>query len=226
MPITEIPTIARDNRSSPEYKAWRKEIFKRDKYTCQVCGDKNHIEAHHIMSYVDNPELRITVNNGVTLCSKCHTSFHAKYGKGNNTREQYCAFKSGVRLKGRPRIELGNTVEVTLEDIIINSLEMGSSVKTACKHAHISTPTFRKLYKENADFAMRVTEARKAIYRFASGKLMDNIDNNDQRAIEFFLKTRISDFQENNQEEDDFDETDDTITYSEIIPKDETPDGN
>lgn len=52
---------------------WRKFIFERDDYTCQICkirGGKLH--ADHIKPYVAFPELRYDTNNGRCLCAACH----------------------------------------------------------------------------------------------------------------------------------------------------------
>ncbi len=61
-------------RASLEYKFWRKAIFKRDNYTCVMCGNpsKGDIEADHIKSFAMFPELRFKLSNGRTLCSVCH----------------------------------------------------------------------------------------------------------------------------------------------------------
>jgi hypothetical protein len=67
-------------RWSQEYKDFREEIFKRDNYTCQNkdCGRKRKpgdrvvLNAHHIKSFADYPELRLEKSNAITLCKECH----------------------------------------------------------------------------------------------------------------------------------------------------------
>ena len=81
-------------RITPEYKEWRKSVFERDSYTCQCCGyDKGHtLAAHHLDGYKWCIEKRTDINNGVTLCGKCHYTFHVINGYGNNTKEQFDSF--------------------------------------------------------------------------------------------------------------------------------------
>jgi 5-methylcytosine-specific restriction endonuclease McrA/predicted DNA-binding protein YlxM (UPF0122 family) len=79
-------------RNSAEYSFWRKQIFERDNYTCQICGRKNKkgdkviIEADHIYPFskilddfdITSIEEAIScekiwdIENGRTLCRECH----------------------------------------------------------------------------------------------------------------------------------------------------------
>lgn len=60
-------------RTSSEYKKWRKAVLERDNHTCQICGAINcKLEVDHIKEFAIFPELRLDINNGRTLCQKCH----------------------------------------------------------------------------------------------------------------------------------------------------------
>lgn len=85
-------------RSEGDVK-WSKSIKLRDDYCCQNpnCSSRVGImHAHHIESYVDNPELRTEITNGTTLCSSCHNEFHSVFGKGGNNRKQLETFFIGA----------------------------------------------------------------------------------------------------------------------------------
>lgn len=71
----------REQRTNSDYKEWRRAVFERDSYTCQKCGQVGgKLNAHHILHFSTNPELRTVVSNGITLCERCHHYIHSKEG--------------------------------------------------------------------------------------------------------------------------------------------------
>jgi hypothetical protein len=81
-------------RKYNDYYKWRKKVYERDNYTCQSCNDDSggNLVAHHLESYRTNENLRTSVENGITLCEKCHKLFHDNYGYGSNSKEQFIEF--------------------------------------------------------------------------------------------------------------------------------------
>jgi hypothetical protein len=91
-----ITPILTKIRFSDEGKNWTKDCMIRDNFTCQKCHIKNGkgigktiwLQVHHIVNFAEVPELRFVINNGITLCKKCHKNFHSIYGIKNNNHEQ------------------------------------------------------------------------------------------------------------------------------------------
>ena len=78
------------HRPHPRVKLTRKEIFRRDNYTCQYCGSTTRtLTIDHILPrHLDGPHIW---ENVVTACSTCN------HEKGGRTLEQ-----SGMVLRKKP----------------------------------------------------------------------------------------------------------------------------
>jgi len=78
-------------RGCANYIEWREKIYKRDKYTCQICHEMGgKLVSHHINTFdkilrkyniKDLEDALICkdlwdINNGITLCNYCHKYVH------------------------------------------------------------------------------------------------------------------------------------------------------
>jgi len=63
-------------RTTGKYKLWRKYILSRDDYKCTNCESCENLEVHHIEPVAEYPSKAIDINNGITLCKKCHKKEH------------------------------------------------------------------------------------------------------------------------------------------------------
>ena len=63
-------------RQSARYVKWRTSVFRRDSYKCVKCEQGGRLHADHIKEWSKYPKLRFNINNGQTLCIKCHGGKH------------------------------------------------------------------------------------------------------------------------------------------------------
>ena len=87
-----INTLYEIIRHCFEYRQWRSDVFTRDNFTCQRCGDNKggNLISHHkkafikILQYYEITTLEEAldceelwnINNGITLCEDCHKIIH------------------------------------------------------------------------------------------------------------------------------------------------------
>lgn len=77
--VSEKNRTERQNFSRTiEYINFRREVLKRDNYTCQICqqrtkkGQRVVLQVDHIKPYALYPELRLDLDNARTVCKPCH----------------------------------------------------------------------------------------------------------------------------------------------------------
>jgi len=58
------------------YQALRNRVLKRDGWRCQQCGTSTDLHIHHVKSRSSLGG--DTMRNLITLCAKCHESFHRR----------------------------------------------------------------------------------------------------------------------------------------------------
>ncbi len=94
--------LQKERRCDPKTVEWRKKVYERDGYVCQVCGDSKggKLVAHHKESWSGNKEMRFDVGNGVTSCIGCHKEFHSVFGYGENTAVEWSEFLKSKRVDG------------------------------------------------------------------------------------------------------------------------------
>lgn len=82
-------------RKHDKYKAWRLDIFERDRFKCIFCDSREDIHADHIKPFcviLRNQNIKTlkeafgcrelwNINNGRTLCKKCHFT-QSTHGRG------------------------------------------------------------------------------------------------------------------------------------------------
>ena len=85
-------------RKCRRYAEWRKAVFTRDNYRCQMCGSVSvagHrliLHADHVKPFALYPKLRFDISNGQTLCVACHKKT-ATYG-ASRIRQKFTGKKA------------------------------------------------------------------------------------------------------------------------------------
>ena len=93
-----VNSLNKKIRRSFKYRQWRSDIFTRDDFTCQECGQRGgRLNAHHIKSFssiLQFYEITTTrkaleceeiwnINNGITLCKECHWKLRGEKNEFN-----------------------------------------------------------------------------------------------------------------------------------------------
>lgn len=80
-----ITPLVMQIRNSKEMQEWRKAVYERDNYTCQICNMRGgDLNVDHIKPFALYPDLRFDIDNGRTLCIECHRGTETFGGRVQN----------------------------------------------------------------------------------------------------------------------------------------------
>jgi 5-methylcytosine-specific restriction endonuclease McrA len=116
--------LQRGRRVDPRTVEWRRRVYEKDGYECQVCGDSagGNLVAHHKESWDSNKDLRFDVGNGVTSCEPCHKEFHSIFGYGGNTVEEWAEF---LKSKGVDGVRFVRPVKINARMVDLTGMKLG-----------------------------------------------------------------------------------------------------
>lgn len=72
----KIPKIRKrvsEHKRSCKRAQWGLDVKTRDSFKCQNCGSEKDLQAHHIVKWKSDENLRFDLDNGITLCRSCHS---------------------------------------------------------------------------------------------------------------------------------------------------------
>ena len=89
--VDRTKLVKRQERNDSAYENWRSSVWKRDNWKCRMMNKdcNGRIEAHHILGWIEYPELRYEINNGITLC-------HAHHPRKRAEEKQLAPFFMGL----------------------------------------------------------------------------------------------------------------------------------
>ena len=88
------------------------------------------------------------------------------------------------------KTEVTNVTSSTKKDNFLKALKNNlGNISQACKAINISRQTFYA-WSEDADFKIKAENVKESLLDLAESKLMENINNNENIAIIFYLKTK------------------------------------
>ena len=90
IPSTCFFSNVRSEVSKKDWDKIRKDIYKKAKYLCEICGgkgEKHPVECHEIFSYIDDIRLQ-KLDGFIAICPNCHASKHFGFSQLKGKEEK------------------------------------------------------------------------------------------------------------------------------------------
>ncbi len=142
--------MATNWRATRDYREWRAGVIRRD-VVCRLChrGPEDGIErhAHHLDHATYFIEKRFDVENGITLCSMCHSHFHNDY---KNSYREKCTRKDYEEFEKIKTYFLSISCSIMMREIARLKLEPTPLPE------HITKGYEKKTYKGKKDRQLKM----------------------------------------------------------------------
>lgn len=151
-------------RKGLRYLAWRKAVFERDGYACVSCNSTvNKLHAHHIKSFDEYPELRVDIDNGLTLCTSCHNKHHhlgsCPWNKGKKLTPEHIENLSKSKLGKTCKNGFKKGIEVWNKGL--TGLKIGTKKGTKFSEEHRKNLSFAFTGRRISDVTREKLRSRK-----------------------------------------------------------------
>lgn len=163
---------ATEARNSWEYIKWRDQVYERDGYACVMCGSKDYIEVHHKKDFVEFPELRYELSNGITLCKQCHSKIHnsvnQKKPSDNQNKPNVVSSKPNVNVNDNENVNENENVNDK------NNMPSGTSADRTPEYPYKAVIDYLNT-KMGTDYKASSKDSQKHIRaRFQEGYKLDD----------------------------------------------------
>lgn len=88
-------TFSKWIKNQKSYHEWTKKVLEKDGYKCVISGKTDDLHVHHILPKKEsaNPELSLSLENGLTLNAEVHREIHALIHSGIGYEEAVIQLK-------------------------------------------------------------------------------------------------------------------------------------
>ena len=119
---SKMSTSYSEKLKDPRWQKKRLNVFNRDKFTCQICGDsKNTLNVHHLSYSKGKEPWNYDDINLITLCNECHDREHDFSAQINDLIES-------IRSRGVTSIEILSLLETVDEHLYLEDNRIIQSI--------------------------------------------------------------------------------------------------